>query len=104
VIDEDGYKRVIDASVPPRETATKRSIGLWDTRVDPEEHNDLSASMPVRAAYDEQLIAGWLLGQRAWRERVAAPPAPKVKLSAELQRKLKNLGYLKGGGAPPQQR
>jgi len=104
VIDEDGYKRVIDASVPPRETATKRSTGLWDTRVDPEERNDLSASMPVRAAYDEQLIAGWLLEQRASRERVAAPPAPKVKLSAELQRKLRDLGYLKGGGAPAQQR
>jgi arylsulfatase A-like enzyme len=104
VIDEDGYKRVIDASVPPRETATKQSVGLWDTRSDPGEHDDLSARLPVRAAYDEQLIAGWLLEQRAWRERVAAPPAPKVKLSAELERKLRNLGYLKGGGASGQQR
>lgn len=104
VIDEDGYKRVIDASVPPRETATKQSVGLWDTSSDPDEHDDLSAKLPVRAAYDEQLIAAWLLEQRAWRERVAAPPAPKVKLSAELQRKLRDLGYLKGGGASPQQR
>jgi arylsulfatase A-like enzyme len=104
VIDEDGYKRVIDASVPPRETATKRSLGLWDTSSDPGEQRDLSARLPVRAAYDEQLIAGWLLAQRATRQPLTSAPAPRAELSPELERKLKNLGYLRGGGAAAERR
>jgi arylsulfatase A-like enzyme len=100
VIDEDGYKRVIDASVPPRETASKQSIGLWDTNLDPGEQADLSAKLPVRAAYDEQLIATWLVDQYRLRTRSATGPTPKIQLSDELKRTLKDLGYLKGGGPP----
>jgi arylsulfatase A-like enzyme len=104
VIDEDGYKRVIDASALPRETASKQSVGLWDTHADPEEQRDLTAQLPVRAAYDEQLIASWLLKQHASRQRSTSAPPPKAKLSAELERKLRDLGYLRGGGAPAEQR
>jgi arylsulfatase A-like enzyme len=100
VIDEDGYKRVIDASVPPRETASKQSIGLWDTNLDPGEQTDLSAKLPVRAAYDEQLIASWLVDQYRVRTRSATGPTPKIHLSDVLKRTLKDLGYLKGGGRP----
>jgi arylsulfatase A-like enzyme len=100
VIDEDGYKRVIDASVPPRETASKQSIGLWDTNLDPGEQADLSAKLPVRAAYDEQLVANWLVDQYRLRTRSATGPTPKIHLSDELERTLKDLGYLKGGGPP----
>lgn len=100
VIDEDGYKRVIDASVLPRETAPRKSVGLWDTRPDPGEHTDLTDTLPVRAAYDEQLIAGWLLDQLQRRQKATGAPAPKIRLSEDLKRNLQNLGYLKGGHRP----
>ena len=86
VIDEAGYKRVMDVSVPPRETATRKSIGLWDTRGDPKEQVDLSGKMPVRAAYGEQLIAWWLLDQKDWRRSGAAAPAPRVDISDRLRK------------------
>ena len=97
VIDEDGYKRVVDVSVPPQETATEKSIGLWDTRTDPKEAADLSESMPVRAAYGEQLIARWLLAQSRWREQMSPGPPPTIEISDELREKLRALGYLRGG-------
>ncbi len=97
VIDEDGYKRVVDVSVPPRETATKRSLGLWDTRADPKEERDLVEELPARAAYDEILIARWMLEQRDWRERCALAPAPKVEMTDAVRRQLGALGYV---GAP----
>jgi len=96
VIDEDGYKRVIDVSVAPRETATKKSLGLWDTRADPKEETDLSQRMPVRAAYGEQLIGRWLLTQSRWRERLCSEPPPRIEIDEELRDKLRALGYLRG--------
>jgi hypothetical protein len=99
VIDEDGYKRVVDVSVPPRETATKKSLGLWDTRTDPKEEEDLVAELPVRAAYDEILIARWMLEQREWREQSAVSPPPKVDIEDAVRQQLRALGYV--GGGPP---
>ena len=96
VIDEDGYKRVIDVSVLPGGTATKESLGLWDTRADPKEEHDLSGKLPVRAAYDEQLIAQWLLEQRQWRTKCGGRP-PKVEFEDALRKQLKALGYMGGG-------
>jgi len=101
VIEEDGYKRVIDVSVPPRETATRKSLGLWDTRADPKEEHDLLKELPVRAAYGEQLIAGWLLEQRDWRKSLAASPPPKVEFDEVLRRQLQAMGYLKGRPLAP---
>jgi arylsulfatase A-like enzyme len=97
VIDEDGYKRVLDISVPPRENAPERSLGLWNTRADPKEEFDLSPTLPVRAAYGEQLLARWLLLQRDWCGRRDEKPAPGI--SEDLQRELRALGYL--GARPP---
>ena len=94
VIDEDGYKRVVDVSVLPRETAAKKSIGLWDTKADWDELSDISQEMPVRAAYGEQLAARWLIEQSSWRERLGAEPPPQVKMTPELRQKLLVLGYL----------
>lgn len=94
VIDEDGYKRVIDLSVVPRNIATRRSVGLWDTHSDPKEEVDLAGRLPVRAAYGEQLIARWLLTQRQWRDQVAPRPPPIVELPAELKEDMEALGYL----------
>lgn len=99
VLDEDGYKRVVDVSVLPRETATKEAIGLWDTGIDWDEVSDVSEEMPVRAAYGEQLLARWLIEQRSWRERLGAKPPPQVKMTPELRKKLLMLGYL-GGPLP----
>lgn len=99
VIDEDGYKRVVDVSVPPRETATKKSLGLWDTRTDPKEEDDLVEELPVRAAYDEILVARWMLAQRNWRERSAVSPPPKVDINDAVRQQLGALGYI--GGGPP---
>jgi arylsulfatase A-like enzyme len=96
VIDEDGYKRVIDVSVPPRETAVPESLGLWDIRADPRETRDLSTKLPVRAAYDEQLIASWLIGQRYWRGSTTIARPPRVEHDEVIDRKLKALGYLGG--------
>lgn len=94
VIDEDGYKRVIDVSVPPQETAPDNTTGLWNTRADPKEKQDLLAELPVRAAYDEQLIARWLVQQKAWRERSATEPAPRITLKEAMRRHLEALGYI----------
>jgi arylsulfatase A-like enzyme len=99
VIDEDGFKRVVDVSVPPQETATKKSLGLWDTRADPREETDLAEELPVRAAYDEILIARWMWEQRHWRERSAVAPAPKVDITDAVRQQLGALGYV--GGGPP---
>lgn len=98
VIDEDGYKRVIDVSAPPREAAARRSLGLWDKNRDPTEQADLASRMPVRAAYGEQLVARWLSEQLLWVDHTAAGEPPKVELSAEALRDLEALGYLGGAG------
>ncbi|MCJ7749743.1 MAG: sulfatase, partial [Armatimonadetes bacterium] len=96
VIDEDGYKRVIDVSVLPGGTATKESLGLWDLGSDPKEEHDLSEALPVRAAYDEQLIAQWLLEQRQWRTSFGAEPQT-ANIGVALARELRALGYVGGG-------
>ena len=94
VIDEGGYKRVFDMSSRRGLMATESSIGLWDTSTDPSEQNNLTASLPVRAAYDEQLVARWLVLQRAGRG-AAAPGAPaRAEMNDELRRELQALGYL----------
>jgi arylsulfatase A-like enzyme len=95
VIDEDGFKRVIDVSVLPRETVARESIGLWDTGADPAEATDLAASMPVRAAYGEQLIAQWLNEQRSWRDSLGVAAPPSVELTDEVRANLRALGYLR---------
>ena len=100
VIDEDGYKRVIDVSVLPRENATERSIGLWDTRADPMEERDLSRERPVRARYGEQLIAEWLVEQKDGGRGSPAGTQPKVQLDEDMRRQLQDLGYLKGRSSP----
>ncbi|HUU53611.1 MAG TPA: sulfatase [Armatimonadota bacterium] len=96
VIDEDGFKRVIDLSAAPRETAARKSLGLWDTGADPGEEREVSGRLPVRAAYDEQLIAQWLLEQRQVRQGLTGAPAPRVQISDELEKQLRSLGYLQG--------
>ncbi len=96
LLDEDGYKRVLDVSVLPRQNAAKGSLGLWDTQADPDELHDLSQSMPVRTKYCDQLIAEWLLRQNEWRSGLRAGPPPQVEMTPELRRKLLDLGYLRG--------
>lgn len=94
VIDEDGYKRVLDTSRPTRRLATKQAIGLWDTDDDVAEQVDLSSANPVRAAYGEQLIATWLQEQREWRGALAREPAPAVEMTDEMREELRALGYM----------
>jgi len=94
VIDEDGYKRVVDVSVAPRETAAKKSLGLWDTRRDPRESEDLSQRLAARAAYDEQMMVRWLLAQKERREHMSTAPAPRIYVDEELRRQLRDLGYI----------
>jgi arylsulfatase A-like enzyme len=95
VIDEDGFKRSIDVSVLPRETVPREAIGLWDTRNDPTESKNLLDSMPVRAAYDEQLIVRWLHEQMRWRETLDVTGPPPVELTDEMRKSLRALGYLR---------
>ncbi|MCJ7751385.1 MAG: sulfatase-like hydrolase/transferase, partial [Armatimonadetes bacterium] len=98
VIDEDGYKRVIDLSVAPRETAARKSLGLWDNGRDPGEAEDLSTKLPARAAYAEQLIARWLLAQKDRRDESAAVAPPRVHLDDEIRQQLRDLGYVGSAG------
>jgi len=93
VIDEDGYKRVVDLSVLPRENAAKKSLGLWHSRSDPKESLDLLGTLPVRASYGEQLIARWLHVQQSWCGESRAPQ-PRAVMSDALRRELEALGYL----------
>jgi hypothetical protein len=94
VIDEDGYKRVIaaDPGVDPKQY---RWIGLWHTTSDPGESTDLTASMPVRAAYDEQLIAEWLAEQEGLAGGVERGPSRAIRLTDEMREQLRALGYLR---------
>ncbi len=94
MIDEDGYKRVVDVSVPPRETATPESLGLWDTRGDPGEAVDIAEKLPVRAAYGEQLMAQWLLEQQDWGGR-GSSAQQATGISERLKRHMRALGYLR---------
>jgi len=89
--DEDGYKRVL-VLADPNHSAPPRAIGLWGP-ADADERTDLSARLPVRAAYDEQLIADWLSRQQAARgSRVVTEVR---ELPRSLKRSLKDLGYIK---------
>jgi arylsulfatase A-like enzyme len=94
VVDEDGFKRVLDMSVVPGAKATERSVGLWNTLVDPDEQEDLTEFLPVRAAYHEQLLARWLVEQREWRGADSAAGPPAVEMTDELRQNLRALGYL----------
>jgi arylsulfatase A-like enzyme len=96
VIDEDGFKRVMDVSAAPRETAAQASLGLWDTRADQGETVNVADKFPVRAAYCEQLLASWLVEQHAWLEDSGRGPVPKVEVSPERARELQALGYIGG--------
>jgi arylsulfatase A-like enzyme len=95
VIDQQGYKRVAQATCGPRQVMgrTTTVLGLWDTQADPAEARDLSLARPVQAAYDTQQIAQWLLGQAS--ARPAGPKPKPAALSEEQRRELKALGYLK---------
>ncbi len=94
LIDEEGYKRVIDTSLKVTQREPKKSVGLWDTTNDPKEEKDLSESSPVRAAYGEQIIAHRLVTQRSERGSAPARTAPPTEMSEELRQQLKALGYL----------
>jgi len=94
VVDEDGFKRVLDMSVVPGAKATERSVGLWNTLVDPDEQEDLTEFLPVRAAYHEQLLARWLVEQREWRGADSAAGPPAVEMTDELKQNLRALGYM----------
>ena len=94
VVDEDGFKRVIDVSAIPRETAAQASLGLWDTGGDRGERANLADDWPVRAAYGEQLLAEWLVEQNNWLDGGRQGAVPKVELSPERVRELETLGYV----------
>ncbi len=91
IIDEDGYKRVINTSL--RSAEGMKKIGLWDTNADPKEQKDLTESLPVRAAYGEQIIAHRLVAQKLDRSAPTKTQAP-AEMTDELREKLKALGYL----------
>ncbi|NIM67894.1 MAG: hypothetical protein GTO55_07115 [Armatimonadetes bacterium] len=94
VTDEDGYRRAIDMSVIPGKKAPKKSVGLWNLNSDPAEQVDLTESLPVRAAYHEQMIARWLAQQTYLRDQTAIT-MPSVEMTEELKEQLRALGYLK---------
>ena len=94
VTDEEGYKRVIDMSPVPGKLTTSKAVGMWDTSADPDEQVDLTESLPVRAAYHEQLLARWLVEQEHWRDAASGRPSPTVEMTEELKRGLRALGYL----------
>ncbi len=94
VTDEDGYRRAIDMSVIPGKKAPKKSVGLWNLNSDPDEQIDLTESLPVRAAYHEQMIARWLVQQTYLRNQSVGATSP-VEMTEELREQLRALGYLK---------
>lgn len=94
VIDEDGYKRVIAADADA-DTDQYLWLGLWDTGSDPGERTDLVDSLPVRAAYGEQLIAQWLAGQQRVAGDTNATSTPSSEFTDEMQDELRALGYIR---------
>ena len=94
VIDEDGYKTVLDLSAVPGLLVSELAVGLWDTRADPGERTDLTRELPVRAAYHEQLIAQWLRSQLHARSLAPSEAPPPAELTDDLRREMKALGYL----------
>ncbi|UCC68933.1 MAG: sulfatase [Armatimonadota bacterium] len=94
VIDEDGYKRVIAAEAEAG-TEDYAWLGLWDTRSDAGEESDLTESMPVRGAYEEQLIAEWLAAPQRVAGDMNATAAPLSEFTDEMREELRALGYLR---------
>jgi arylsulfatase A-like enzyme len=95
IIDEYGYKAVLDLSAVPGVRGPKPWAGLWDTESDVGEQTDLSSDLPVLSAHLQQQIARWLVSQTQLRERLrgdASPPA--VEMTDDLRRELEALGYL----------
>jgi hypothetical protein len=94
VIDEDKYKSVIEM---PRTTPSKverSAVGLWDTMADPGEERNLISSLPVRAAYHEQLLARWLVKQANWAGPSTGATPSQVTMTQELRNRLRAVGYL----------
>ncbi len=94
MLDKDPRHQANLTTTPRSGTPTKEAIGLWNTEQDAGEQMDLTSTNPVRAAYDEQLIARWLQEQRRWRHVLAREPAPAVALTDEMREELRRLGYL----------
>ena len=92
VLDEDGYKRVIAPCEPDRREPKR--LGLWDTKADPGEKRNVVDAMPVRAAYGEQLIAGWLTETLRGLESAPKEAPRLVEAGEERRRELRALGYL----------
>jgi arylsulfatase A-like enzyme len=94
VMDSDGYKSVVALSGLERRRTAREAVGLWDTQSDPGETADLRASLPVRAAYHEQLLARWLSEQASRRAHITEGPAASTGLTERTKRELRALGYL----------
>jgi hypothetical protein len=54
----------------------------------------LEHSHRARASYCEQLLVGWLLTQRAARDRLPPGAAPRFELSDDTESELRGLGYV----------
>jgi arylsulfatase A-like enzyme len=94
VMDSDGYKSVVALSGVEERRTAREAVGLWDIRSDPEETADLRDSLPVRAAYHEQLLARWLLEQTSQRAHITDGLAEPTELTERTKRELRALGYL----------
>jgi len=92
VIDEDAYKGTFDVSKVPGKVAPDETVGLWDTAHDPKEQTNLRDSLPVRAAYHEQLVARWLLSKLHGVGK--SEDTIQVEMDEETRRALETLGYL----------
>jgi len=94
VIDEEGFKRTIDTSMPRGIRATKESIGLWNTGIDECEQTNIEDTESVRADYCEQLIVDWLIEQRDLYHRLTPSKISRIEMSEEMERELRGLGYV----------
>ncbi len=93
VIDEEGFKRVLSMSEGPQAKLTDKSVGLWNLNSDPDEQVDLAEALPVRVAYNEQMIAQWLMQQTHLRP-TTFDTASTVEMTEEVEKDLRALGYL----------
>ncbi len=66
---------------------------LYDVQADPAEKTNVAASHPAELDALRQRLRGWNAG--------GAPPAQGARLDAETERRLRALGYLGAGAAPP---
>jgi len=94
ILDEDGYKRAIMMIDPQKKEIIPEISGLWHLDNDPGEERNLIDELPVRAAYDEQLLGHWMATQSQYKVMGSGESSSGEEIPENLREDLEAMGYL----------